>query len=554
MQLMTVKLGPVKRIFAPYKGERLSSLSWDPPPTPPGVRKRRAAEAAAAAYIPLPPTQQPSGDIALPGPPALTNHTTQQTLEAEPMPNASTAAASEEEQQEEQAQDQPDPSNVSSHEGVVDFMTDDESQEVANHSASNGHSKDLGLSRFDDSDDEQMTAPEPLDQSSSGALAVAPDLSRFDDDDDDDENDDDEQHQLPTGPVRQQLASNAVTATGLSTLDDGVQHQKQFIAPQPSSTTTAAPDLSKPDDSSNDEQMQDVLLHQHPAAAAAAAAAPAAAAAVAAEQDMSCFDDSDDADEEQQMPQSSLPPSQAEPAQVSLTLSSPLEQPASNPASERAADTASEAASDLASADNAQQLSFSSESGLSGEASSTSDSGNQPDIDSPHDPSDNAVHPHLPPNLQHEQLQPPDDLTDSLQCSAPESQSSSDAEEEQSSADSDLSNATSGSQQPSEVLTGVQSTEDVTEVEDPVEASRSNSNASQRSGSPRQLQAGAALAADAAVAPESLQRGDASGAAVQHVEPEEAPLYPGKTPLPHLPVSAAVLLYCIIMFCTTGLL
>ena len=557
MQLMTVKLGPVKRIFAPYKGERLSSLSWDPPPTPPGVRKRRAAEAAAAAYIPLPPIQQPGVDTALPGPPTLTHHTTQQAVEGEPDASSSAAAAAaaaaaSEEEQQAQAQDQPEPSAVSSDEGVVDFMTDDESQELANHDATNGHSKDIGLSRFDDSDDEQMTAPEPLNQNSSGALAVAPDLSRFDDDDDD--NDDDEQHQLPTGPVCQQATFSAVTAApGLSRLDVDKQEQKQSEAAQPSCATTAAPDLSKRDDSSSDELAQDVPLHQHPAAAAAAAVASAAAAPVAAEQDMSRFDDSDDADKEQQLPQSSLPPSQAEPAQVSLPMSSPLEQPASSPASELAADTASdsasEAASDLVSADNVQQLSCSSESELSGEESSTSDGGNQPDFDSPHDPSDNAVHPHL----QHDHLQPPDDLTDLLGHSAAESQLGSDAEEEQFSADSDLSNAMSGSQQLSEVLTGAQSTEDMTEVGDPVEASRSSSDASQRSGSPRQLQAGAALMADAAEAAASPQRADASGAAAQHAEPEEAPLYPGNPP-PHLSVYAAVLLSCIISFCTTRLL
>ncbi|KAL0041991.1 hypothetical protein WJX77_000059 [Trebouxia sp. C0004] len=451
-KLMTVKPGPVKRIFAPYKGERLSNLSWDPPPTPPGVRKRRAVEAAAAAYILPHPTQQSTGDTALPGPPALTNRTTQQALDAEALPDASpaaAAAAAASEEQQAQAHDQPDTSAVSSDEGVVDFMTDDESQELANQTATNGHSKDIGLSRFDDSDDEQMPGPEPLDQSASGALADAPDLSRFDDDD----NDDDEQHQLTTGALHQQLASSAFTAAGLSTLDSGIQDQKQFGAPQPSSPTTAAPDLSNFDDSRNNEQMQDILLHQH-----AAAVAPDAAAPVAQQQDMSRFDD---ANEEQQLPQSSLPLSQAEPAQIRFTLSSPSEQPASSPASELAADStsdsASEAASGLASADYTQQLSFPSESGLSGEESSTSDGGNQPDFDSPHDPSDNAVHPHQP---------------------------GSNAEEE-SSTNSGLSNATSGSQQ-----------------------------------------AGAALAADAAVAAESPQRGDASGAAAWHAEPEEAPLYP----------------------------
>ncbi|DBA84951.1 TPA: hypothetical protein ACH3X2_005692 [Trebouxia sp. C0005] len=494
-KLMTVKPGPVKRIFAPYKGERLSNLSWDPPPTPLGVRKRRAAEAAAAAYIPPAPTQQSAGDTALPGLPALTNRRTQQALVAEPAPGASSsaaaaAAAAEEEEQQAHAQDQPDPSGVSSDEGVVDFMTDGESQEIANHSASNGHSQDIGLSRFDDSDDEQVPSPEPLDQSTSGALANAPDLSRFNDDDDDD----DEQHQLPIGAVHQRLRSSAITAApGFSRLDVGKQEQKQFEAPQPRATTTAAPDLTKHDDSSNDDQC--------------------------------------DATEGQQLPQSSLPPSQAEPAQVSFTLSSPLKQPASSPASELAADSASdsaaEAASDLASGDNAQQLSFSSESGSPGEESSTSDGGNQPDFDSPHDPSDNAVHPHLAPNLQHELLQLPDESTDLLQHSAAEPKPDSDAEAELPSANSGLSNATSGSQQPSKVLMGAQTTEDMVEIGNPVGGSRSSSDASQRSSSPRQLLAGAALAGDAAVAAESPQRDDASGSAARHAEPEEAPLYPG---------------------------
>jgi len=96
------------------------------------------------------------------------------------------------------------------------------------------------------------------------------------------------------------------------------------------------------------------------------------------------------------------------------------------------------------------------------------------------------------------------------------------------------------------VLTGAQSTEDVTEVGDPVEASRSSSDASQQSGSPRQLQAGAALAAEAAEAAESPQRGDASGAAAQHVEPEEAPLYPGIPSSVCLCCCAAILHYMVL--------
>ncbi|KAL0041550.1 hypothetical protein WJX79_007237 [Trebouxia sp. C0005] len=69
-------------------------------------------------------------------------------------------------------------------------------------------------------------------------------------------------------------------------------------------------------------------------------------------------------------------------------------------------------------------------------------------------------------------------------------------------------------------------TEDMVEIGNPVGGSRSSSDASQRSSSPRQLLAGAALAGDAAVAAESPQRDDASGSAARHAEPEEAPLYP----------------------------
>ena len=47
---MSVQPNPVKRIFAPTKGQHLRGLSWHPPPDPPSVRKRRAAEQAAAEY------------------------------------------------------------------------------------------------------------------------------------------------------------------------------------------------------------------------------------------------------------------------------------------------------------------------------------------------------------------------------------------------------------------------------------------------------------------------------------------------------------------------
>lgn len=279
LQLMVVKPGPVKHIFAPYKGQRLSTLSWDPPPTPPGVRKRKAAEMAAAAFVkqPLvqqqPIMQQHEESCVLPGPPVRSNATEQ--------------AARQQQQQEadEQEQDQQaEASASSSDEGVVDFMSDDddhdEDQSVGSQAMGLGQSNTL--SRFDDSEEEELQNLDAPQQQADAVVTVrttagsaAPDLSRFDDSDD-------ENPQLH-GPSMQAAAVTAAVTPTAATADtdedneqlelrqslagDPQKQQKHASArhQQPAATLAAAAgDLSRFDDSNIEELEGDPGLIKQP--------------------------------------------------------------------------------------------------------------------------------------------------------------------------------------------------------------------------------------------------------------------------------------------------
>ena len=267
MQLMTVNPGPVKRIFAPFKGERPSTLSWDPPPTPPGVRKRRAAEMAAAAFVTQPlSTQQQSAaqPHELPGPPNVVDSTEQNSV----LPNTQAAAVP----QEEEVQEHPEAWEASSDEGVVDFMSDDDMPEQKNEVTVTGAYID-SLSKFDDSDgDDHTPVDAPVHMQAASVIAVATDLARFDDSSDDEHLQDASLHQKHQADTASATAAAAAAA-----------------AP-----AAAAPDMSRFDDS-NDEQMQASPTQQPNAVAAAAI-------------DMSRFDDSEDDDERSEMPTSPRPP------------------------------------------------------------------------------------------------------------------------------------------------------------------------------------------------------------------------------------------------------
>ena len=251
LQLMVVKAGPVKRIFAPYKGERLSTLSWDPPPTPPGVRKRRAAEMAAAAFVSRPSVQQQAQQhnesTVLPGPPVRGNATehTQQ------------AAAQQQQVEEEQVQ-QAEASASSSDEGVVDFMSDDDEGELhqpdANKAMGLGHSS--ALSRFDDSEEEELQDPPQQAAAAAGntaqatAAIAATDLSRFDDSDDED-------------PQLRQPSTQAAAATAAAAASDPSES---------SDSDHDADQLQQPVTSDSQKQQEHAdELQQQPAASGAAA-------------------------------------------------------------------------------------------------------------------------------------------------------------------------------------------------------------------------------------------------------------------------------------------
>ena len=281
LQLMVVKPGPVKRIFAPYKGERLSTLSWDPPPTPPGVRKRKAAEMAAAAFVKQPPVQQQpimqqhEVSCVLPGPPTRGNATEQ-------------AATQQQQQQQQEADEeeqvqQAEASASSADEGVVDFMSDDDDH--SQHEPGGNKGMGLGhssvLSRFDDSDEEELQnqgAPQQADAvvaAHATAGSAAPDLSRFVDSDDEDP-----QIQGPSMQAAAATAAVVSTAAAADTDEDNEQlelrrsregnpqkQQKRASArhQQPAATVAAAAsDPSRLYDSGTEEFEDDPGLIKQP--------------------------------------------------------------------------------------------------------------------------------------------------------------------------------------------------------------------------------------------------------------------------------------------------
>ena len=298
MQLMVVKPGPVKRIFAPYKGERLSTLSWDPPPTPPGVRKRKAAEMAAAAYVhqasaqqqPLQqPQQQPEQQTdvhhdSLPGPPVRANNTARKPQLVPVLPSQQPQVAAQKPAEDEVPQQEAVPSESSSDEGVVDFMSEDENEgqpEITGDQTSELW-QDHRLSRFDDGEDDQpllqkgprMPAAAAVFHAAASAAATATDLSRFKDSKDDES--------TAFWQASQQAAATAAASDAAA-----------------ASAAARDPDLSRFDDNDTDNQPQRQGLAtddngklQTPPDAQQQAAIMFAAAV--APPDLSSFDDSDD--------------------------------------------------------------------------------------------------------------------------------------------------------------------------------------------------------------------------------------------------------------------
>lgn len=530
-----MKPGPVKRIFAPFKGDRISNLSWDPPPTPPGVRKRRAIEMAAASYVPPPPiqqqpaaSQQQDGNTTLPGPPSIAIGTTQEAPKLSHPQDASATEVAE-------AETQPEASVISSDEGVVDFMTDEESLEMPNLTAADGQHRDTALSRFDDSDDEHMPEAQLLQQTTSISAAAAPDMSTFDDSDDE---------QLPSDEFQQQAAFTASAAShDLSRLANS-KTGVAVGAPQPSQTAAAAPELPRRNDST-DEQMQDDPLHQHARSHLAAVAAASNAAA----QDMSRFDDSDDAHEEQKMPVSHLLPYSAKTAHVDILSSqAELDSPS---ASEPASEPASETAAAPGSAANAEQLS--SASSLSGNVSSSAAEDDQAGADSCCDPLENATDPQQPPSLQDlsvRQMQSPAASSESQQDSDAGSQPSSDEENEQPSADSDGSHAGSESQSSEDTPTIPKSNHDDGNLLVLADASSNRPDQSQASVSSEQDNADSTdllqTTAEGRISPQHVDVQDVES---QHAQHDEAAPYPGTLSLSLIfctseAVCSLLLLYC----------
>lgn len=274
---MVVKPGAVKRIFAPYKGERLSTLSWEPPPTPPGVRKRKAAEMAAAAFVSQPPvTQQPAmpqqqqqqapqhdESSALPGPPVRV-HGTEHSHPAAAQPHT---------EEEEENGEQAEAMNSSSDEGVVDFMSDDDNhdQNHADEIKATSYAHDSALSRFDDSEEEglelqQALQQKPADVAAAACTAAATDLTRFDDSDDE----------------PQTQAGTYATAANLPKVHNNDADNQQQLPQQVAC-------------SNRKRQTHADALCQQPAASVAAAAEPAS------------FDDSD-AEDVKEEPQADVQP------------------------------------------------------------------------------------------------------------------------------------------------------------------------------------------------------------------------------------------------------
>lgn len=517
MQLMTVNPGPVKRIFAPYKGERPSTLSWDPPPTPPGVRKRRAAEMAAAAFVSQPlPTQQQSAaqPHELPGAPAVVDSTEQNS--GSPDTQAAAAAVP----QEEEVQEHPEAWEASSDEGVVDFMSDDDMPEQNNEVTVTGAYID-SLSKFDDSDgDDHTPVDAPVHMQAASVIAVATDLARFDD------SSDDEHLQNASLHQKHQADTSSATATAAAAAAAG--------------PAAVAPDMSRFDDSS-DEQMQASPTQQPDAVAAAAI-------------DMSTFDDSEDDDESSEMPTSPrapLPANSAEslPGQTAMTAAAAGEVSSQQQQTLKSnsghpyvtADTTMEPASEPASISSSDLV-------PEPASMSTSDSASEPALanDVQHltdDPTDSAANGHEPSaahqassNPLQQDLEPsPADSSDSDSDSESGSQSDNDEDEAKptvgSSDDgSEAESDASGSQASDKVIAEVSM-----DAAGPMEAAggvpSDSSQGSQESDLAQQNEASnAAMLTDTAEQAQEVagpQHVDNSAAAAQAADQDDAPLYPG---------------------------
>lgn len=351
LQLMVVKPGPVKRIFAPYKGERLSTLSWEPPPAPPGVRKRKAAEMAAAAFVKQPPVQQQpimqqhEESCVLPGPPIRGTATEQ-------------AAAQQQQQQQQEADEeeqlqQAEASASSSDEGVVDFMSDDDDhdQDQSGGSMAMGLCQSNAMSRFDDSEEEELQNQDVPQQAdavvtahTTTAASAAPDLSRFDDSDD-------EGPQLQGPSMQVAAVTAAVTAAAAPAAaadtdeDDEQLELRQSLEGNPQK-----------------QQKRATARHQQPAATVVAAAS-----------DLSRFDHSDDEDAEGDPEAIKQPirltdkPNRLAAVSQGDSGASPAFAAAAQPASLTASSSASEEASLISSQEN----------GLSDDAQACDDSNQQ---------------------------------------------------------------------------------------------------------------------------------------------------------------------------------
>ena len=285
---MQVKPGPVKRIFAPYKGERLSTLSWNAPPTPPGARKRKAAEMAAAAFVRQPSAREQvqvqDESSQLPGPPNRANgmDSSQPPVPLH-QPQQLKGAAEQRAVQLQQQLLAAELSDSSSDERVVDFMSDDEDNEQvqANSRKTAAQGNSLALSRFDDSDEEQdqvqgqvLNAPQTAIAASTATTAA--DLSKFDDSDSTEPEPDSlgaaTEHPIAAAAAPAAPAASSNTAVATQTLSIGGNSNHSDTV----TDVTSAPDINRQQQSHADQQQQ----QQHAVVSTAAA-------------DLSRFDDSD---------------------------------------------------------------------------------------------------------------------------------------------------------------------------------------------------------------------------------------------------------------------
>ena len=275
LQLMVVKPGAVKRIFAPYKGERLSTLSWDPPPTPPGVRKRKAAEMAAAAFVSRPSVKQ---QPAMPQQQQATQHDESTVLPGPPVrandsEHIHPAAPQQHSDEEEDKDEQAEAMVSSSDEGVVDFMSDDDDHDHTHPAGNKDPHGDCNsaLCRFDDSDSEEegpqiQEAPQQTSVAAASAAAgaiAATDLSRFDDSDD----------EMPSQAVtvaavtdRPQLhgghkdAQRQLRQQVTCSSQKRQTHVDDAVRQQPAAAVAAAPELAMFDDSDPEAIAQPATL------------------------------------------------------------------------------------------------------------------------------------------------------------------------------------------------------------------------------------------------------------------------------------------------------